>query len=164
MFQTMHHGTTVVHWDAVAGSSRSARVFLRLERNCSTLTWRKATWSALKRSSSGPSDYSLKSDSENSIPNSLLNRPSVSCTSVVGKCTAPIGLGSKKNPNRYEISYEMRRSRKKLTKLADLINLNLADVLSFKFTPNSLDNVPPIVHLPRSIYFFNLFFYFTVCP
>lgn len=83
----MHHGTTVVHWDAVAGGSRSARIFLRLERNCSTLTWRKTSWSALKRTSSGTPDYSLKSDLEDCIPNSLLNRPSVNLTSVVGKYT-----------------------------------------------------------------------------
>lgn len=81
----MHHGATVVHWDAVSGGTRSARIFMRLERNCSTLTWRKTTWSALKRSYSGTPDYSLTVDPEDCIPNSLLNRPSVNCTSVMGK-------------------------------------------------------------------------------
>lgn len=80
----MHHGATVVHWDAIAGGNRSARIFMRLERNCSTLTWGKTTWSALK-SGSGAPDFSLKTDPEDCIPNALLNRSSVNCSSVIGK-------------------------------------------------------------------------------
>lgn len=82
----MHHGTTVVHWAAEMGSSRSARIFMRLERNCSILTWEKTSWSALKRSSGTP-DYSLKTDLEDSLPNALRNRSSVNCPSVMGKLT-----------------------------------------------------------------------------
>lgn len=81
----MHHGTTVVHWAAEMASNRSARIFMRLERNCSTLTWDKTSWSALKRSSGAP-DYCLKTDPEDNLPNALINRSSVNCSSVMGKC------------------------------------------------------------------------------
>jgi len=80
----MHHGTTVVHWAAEMTSNRSARVFMRLERNCSTLTWDKTSWSALQGSSGTP-DYSLKTDPEDSLPNALINRSSVDCSSAMGK-------------------------------------------------------------------------------
>jgi len=80
----MHHGTTVVHWAAEMGSNRSARIFMRLERNCSTLTWEKTSWSALKRSSGTP-DYCLKTDPEDSLPKALRNRSSVNCPSIMGK-------------------------------------------------------------------------------
>lgn len=88
----MHHGTTVVHWDAEAGGNRSALVFMRLERNCSTLTWGKTAWSALKMCSVAMPDYSLKVDPEDSIPNVLISRQSLDCPSVIGNCTISIYL------------------------------------------------------------------------
>lgn len=81
----MHHGATVVHWDTVAGN-RSARIFLRLERNCATLTWGKTSWSALKNCSGTP-DFSLKTDVEDYIPNALLNRSSLESPALTGKKT-----------------------------------------------------------------------------
>lgn len=87
----MHHGATVVHWAADTGSNRSARVFMRLEQNCSTLTWGNTSWSALKRTSGTP-DFSLITDPEDCIPNVLRNRSSVDCTSVVGKFTNDIQI------------------------------------------------------------------------
>lgn len=81
----MHHGTTVVHWDTSAGTNRSARIYMRLEKNCSTLTWGKATWSALKHTHSGPPDYSLKTDLEDYLSNALVTRSSVDCRSSIGE-------------------------------------------------------------------------------
>lgn len=79
----MHHGTTVVHWDSTTATNRSARIYMRLEKNCSTLTWGKATWSALKSSHCGLPDYSLKTDIEEYLSNSLVNRTSVDCKSSI---------------------------------------------------------------------------------
>ncbi|XP_050529538.1 uncharacterized protein LOC126899057 isoform X2 [Daktulosphaira vitifoliae] len=82
--QIMHHGTTVVHWDVDAGGNRSALIYMRLERNCSTLTWSKTSWSALKLCSANMPDYSLSTDPEDCLPNALLHRPSVDCLSSIG--------------------------------------------------------------------------------
>lgn len=80
----MHHGTTVVHWDADAGGTRSTLVYMRLERNCSVLTWGKTSWSALKMCSTSMPDYSLKVDPEDGVANALVNRTSVDCSSFMG--------------------------------------------------------------------------------
>lgn len=70
----MHHGTTVVHWDA-EGGSRSALVYLRLERSCATLTWSRTTWSGLKTSgATSTADYSLSANPEELIAPGLLSR------------------------------------------------------------------------------------------
>ncbi|XP_035226303.1 1-phosphatidylinositol 4,5-bisphosphate phosphodiesterase epsilon-1-like isoform X2 [Stegodyphus dumicola] len=53
--QFLHHGSTVIHIDD--DGSRSALVFLKLERNNGTLTWTKPPWSALK--GNGAPDYNL---------------------------------------------------------------------------------------------------------
>ncbi|XP_046688497.1 uncharacterized protein LOC124374291 isoform X3 [Homalodisca vitripennis] len=71
--QIMHHGTTVVHWDA-EGGSRAALVYLRLERSCATLTWSRTAWSGLKTSgATSTADYSLSTNPEELIAPGLLS-------------------------------------------------------------------------------------------
>lgn len=50
IMQVLHHGSVVIHLDE--DGSRSAMVFLRLERNNGTLTWCKPPWSICKGTSS----------------------------------------------------------------------------------------------------------------
>ncbi|XP_050438662.1 uncharacterized protein LOC126844474 isoform X2 [Adelges cooleyi] len=78
--QIMHHGTTVVHWDAEY-SNRSSLVYLRLERNNWTLSWGKKPWSSLRLNSANMPDYSLSVDPEDNVPNSIMNRQSADCPS-----------------------------------------------------------------------------------
>lgn len=69
----MHHGTTVVHWDA-EGGNRASLVYLRLERSCATLTWSRPAWSALKTTGATSSpDYTLSTNPEELIAPGLLN-------------------------------------------------------------------------------------------
>lgn len=69
----MHHGTTVVHWDA-EGGSRAALVYLRLERSCATLTWSRPAWSGLKTTgATSTPDYSLSTNPEELIAPGLLS-------------------------------------------------------------------------------------------
>ncbi|KAG8182202.1 hypothetical protein JTE90_004139 [Oedothorax gibbosus] len=69
LLQFLHHGCTCVHWDEDA--SRSAVVFLRLERNNGTITWARPPWSTLK--GSAPVDYNLiSSDYDPVSPGFLL--------------------------------------------------------------------------------------------
>ncbi|RZF45196.1 hypothetical protein LSTR_LSTR009967 [Laodelphax striatellus] len=65
--QVLHHGSTAVHWEAEG--SRSALVYVRLERSCATLTWSKPAWSGLKTvpATSTP-DYSLSTNPEDCVP------------------------------------------------------------------------------------------------
>ncbi|VVC34658.1 Hypothetical protein CINCED_3A005174 [Cinara cedri] len=83
--QIMNHGTTLIHWDASTSLNRTARVYFRLEKNCSTLTWGRPAWSALKPNGhSSQADYSLKTDIEDYLANSLVTRPSINCRSSIG--------------------------------------------------------------------------------
>ncbi|GIY69208.1 hypothetical protein CDAR_370871 [Caerostris darwini] len=69
LLQFLHHGSTVIHWDE--DMSRSALVFLKLEKNNGTITWARPPWSALK--ASGPLDYNLiSSDYDPISPGFLL--------------------------------------------------------------------------------------------
>ncbi|CAL1293730.1 unnamed protein product [Larinioides sclopetarius] len=69
LLQFLHHGCTIIHWDE--DMSRSALVFLRLERNNGTITWARPPWSSLK--GTGPMDYSLiSSDFDPISPGFLL--------------------------------------------------------------------------------------------
>ncbi|KAL1122754.1 hypothetical protein AAG570_003081, partial [Ranatra chinensis] len=70
VLQVIHHGSTMVHWEAEAGS-RAALVFVRLDRSCATLSWCRPAWSGLKtgggNASSGGPDYSLRSNPEEGV-------------------------------------------------------------------------------------------------
>ncbi|GFX94131.1 1-phosphatidylinositol 4,5-bisphosphate phosphodiesterase epsilon-1 [Trichonephila clavipes] len=69
LLQFLHHGSTVIHWDE--DMSRSALVFLKLEKNNGTITWARPPWSSLK--ASGPLDYNLiSSDYDPISPGFLL--------------------------------------------------------------------------------------------
>ncbi|XP_065340527.1 uncharacterized protein LOC135939859 isoform X4 [Cloeon dipterum] len=71
VLQVMHHGSTAVHYET--DGSRSALVYMRLERNCSTLTWTRPCWSGLRGAGAGGSqpDYCLSANPEEIISPSL---------------------------------------------------------------------------------------------
>lgn len=80
VLQILHHGSTAVHWESDYGS-RTALVYVRLERACATLTWGKTAWSGLKTgagggSSSAPSDYCLSANPEESVAPGIVTRTS----------------------------------------------------------------------------------------
>jgi len=45
-----------VHWDA-EGGSRTALVYVRLERSCATLTWSRPGWSGLRTGTGGSGSF-----------------------------------------------------------------------------------------------------------
>jgi hypothetical protein len=45
-----------VHWDA-EGGSRTALVYIRLERSCATLTWSRPGWSGLRTGTGGSGSF-----------------------------------------------------------------------------------------------------------
>lgn len=70
--QTMHNGSTFVHWEG--DNSRSCMCFLKLEVDNATLTWRKPMWSALRGNNSSVPDYAFKGNSEIFSPHVLCAR------------------------------------------------------------------------------------------
>ncbi|KAJ9590133.1 hypothetical protein L9F63_016745 [Diploptera punctata] len=69
VLQVLHHGSTAVHWDA-EGGSRTALVYVRLERSCATLTWCRPGWSGLRTGTGGSGstpDYSLSANPEEMV-------------------------------------------------------------------------------------------------
>ncbi|XP_059477759.1 uncharacterized protein LOC132198045 isoform X2 [Neocloeon triangulifer] len=69
VLQVMHHGSTAVHYET--DGSRSALVYMRLERSCSTLTWTRPCWSGLRGAAAGGPDYCLSANPEENIPPSM---------------------------------------------------------------------------------------------
>ena len=66
ILQSMHHGTTVIHYEE--DTSRSSIVYLQLEQSNSILVWCKPTWSsAIKTSAGSPQDYNLSYDIESTV-------------------------------------------------------------------------------------------------
>ncbi|XP_067003645.2 1-phosphatidylinositol 4,5-bisphosphate phosphodiesterase epsilon-1 isoform X2 [Anabrus simplex] len=69
VLQVLHHGSTAVHWDA-EGGSRTALVYVRLERSCATLTWSRPGWSGLRTGAGGGGsspDYCLAANPEEMV-------------------------------------------------------------------------------------------------
>ncbi|XKL64543.1 hypothetical protein PGB90_004629 [Kerria lacca] len=81
ILQILHHGTTAVLWD-VEGS-RSCLIFIRLERSCSVLSWRKPFWSSLKTNTmtSFP-DYQLGIRADDILTPATPNKSSIEIASV----------------------------------------------------------------------------------
>ncbi|XP_051171647.1 1-phosphatidylinositol 4,5-bisphosphate phosphodiesterase epsilon-1-like isoform X1 [Leptopilina boulardi] len=83
LLQTLHHGTTLVHWDCDSGASRTALVYARVDRACGTFIWEKPSWSSLKTASTlgtGTQDFCLTINAEETIPPGLVNRYSAQQT------------------------------------------------------------------------------------
>ncbi|XP_015189292.1 PREDICTED: 1-phosphatidylinositol 4,5-bisphosphate phosphodiesterase epsilon-1-like [Polistes dominula] len=78
ILQVLHHGTTLVHWDCESGTSRTALVFARVDRACSTFVWEKPPWSSLKTGQFGTNtaytEFSIMSNPEENIPAGLISR------------------------------------------------------------------------------------------
>ncbi|KAJ8884100.1 hypothetical protein PR048_015957 [Dryococelus australis] len=69
VLQVLHHGSTAVHWDA-EGGSRTALVYVRLERSCATVTWGRPSWSGLRTGTGGSGsspDYCLSANPEEHV-------------------------------------------------------------------------------------------------
>ncbi|XP_074103841.1 1-phosphatidylinositol 4,5-bisphosphate phosphodiesterase epsilon-1 isoform X1 [Cotesia typhae] len=87
LLQVLHHGTTLVHWDCEgAGGSRTALVYARVDRACSTLVWEKPTWSPLKTPGLGgvSTEFTLTVNPEESVPPVLISK----YTSLQTECTS----------------------------------------------------------------------------
>ena len=74
----LHHGTTLVHWECEGGTSRTALVYVRVDRACGTFMWEKPSWSPLKAGAMGPgpisTEFSLMVNVEDAIPSGLAMR------------------------------------------------------------------------------------------
>lgn len=77
VLQILHHGTTSVHWESEV--SRTALVYVRLERSCATLTWGRPSWSGLSKpggsgGGSSGADYSLSANPEDAVAPALASK------------------------------------------------------------------------------------------
>lgn len=67
----------MIHWEYESGISRTASVFARVDRACSTMIWGKPSWSSLNTScvvGMPFMDFSLSTNVEESLPASLVAR------------------------------------------------------------------------------------------
>ncbi|RWS03101.1 1-phosphatidylinositol-4:5-bisphosphate phosphodiesterase epsilon-1-like protein, partial [Dinothrombium tinctorium] len=80
--QTMHHGSTVIHFEEDTG--RSICVFLKLEMSNGLLAWCKPSWSGLKTSTNSAIDYNLAIDIEDTILPSIIMKHECKEAAVTG--------------------------------------------------------------------------------
>lgn len=112
--QMLHHGTTAIHWDTEG--SRSCLIYIRLERSCSVLSWRKPFWSGLKTSTVTVPDYQLGIRPEDISTPGTPNKPFGEITSVGLEegfldlsCVKEIYSGAKDKEKEVELMATLKR-------------------------------------------------------